>query len=75
MTSEAVIVVVSATAGVVEGGDEGIAIRKSVIANSGQTGGSDEGSDAASRAVSTKIIFSGEPDLSFTFEAPVGRER
>ena len=36
-TSEAVIVVVSATAGVLEGGDEGIDIRKSVIANSGQT--------------------------------------
>ena len=38
VTSEAVIVIASATEGVLEGGDEDIAIRKSVIANSGQTG-------------------------------------
>ena len=69
VTSGAVIATVSATAGVLEGGDEDIAIRKSVIANSGQTGHCDPrtvltmhlGSVAASRV---KIMASASSSSS-----------
>ena len=69
VTSEAEIVIASATAGVLEGGDEDIAIRKSVIANSGQTGHCDPrtvltmhlGSVAASRV---KIMASASSSSS-----------